>query len=214
MAQTIDDVTICNRALTRIGGGQITSFDEDTDLARLCVAIYDDLVEGAFTLYHWKWPRRTRALDRLSETPANGMLYAFGFPAGALSQPLKVLDSPRDANRPFRDFTMEGREIYANRDTLWASFIFRISPDQWPPVFRLGVTTWLASALAIPVSQDVNMKASLEAEAIGSPSEQGRGGIIGRAIAIDGATSGGEAPLLASDPVTAARYDGPWHGGY
>ncbi|MCW2317475.1 hypothetical protein SAMN06265338_103219 [Rhodoblastus acidophilus] len=215
MAQTIDDVTICNRALARLGGGQIVSLDEDTDLARQCVAVYDDLLEAALTLYHWKWPRRTKALDRLDEVPENGYLYGYGFPAGAISNPIKVLADPRNPDYPLREFVVEGRTLYTNAIAVWGAFVFRLSPDLWPPVFRLAFQTWLSAALAIPVSQDANLAAQLEQQAIGAPSEQGRGGIMGRAIAIDGATSGGDAPALASDPLTSARYEGaPWYGNF
>jgi hypothetical protein len=209
------DIDIINRALGRIGGGAIMAIDEDTELAGQVMSVYPDIVDVAHTAYQWKWARRTCALDLLSETPVNGWKYAYGFPADALSQPLALLADPKLPDYPVRDFAVEGRKVYVMCEkALWGAFILRIAPSDWPPLFRAAVTTWLASALCVPVTHDSSLKQLLEREAYGTPEEGMRGGLMGRAIGVDAATGGNPAPLLASDPLTAARWDGPWHGNY
>lgn len=214
MAETLDDPTIINRALARIGGGAILSLDEDTDLARACVAIYTDLRDSALVTHKWRWNVRTRRLDQMNETPQNGYKYAFGFPPDALSGPRKVLTNPRDPDHPLRQFSCEGRTIYCDHDAIWGAFAVALSPDQWPPEFRNAFTLWLAAELCVPVSHDAALAAELRASAIGSLSENGRGGLLGRAIANDNASDSGPAPMYASDPLTSARFDSPWHGDF
>jgi hypothetical protein len=212
------NVTIANRALARIGGGAIGAFDEDTPLAAQVRAVYDDTVEAALTAYQWSWARRTSKLDKLAGDNPSGYVNAFGFPAGALGDtPLALFREPRNPDLTERNFRVEGRTIYCDADALWGSFIVKISPDLWQPLFRLGVTTLLAAELCIPVAHDKDLAAQLREDAIGAKSEGGRGGMIGRAIGVDAAGGGTRAPLAASDPITSARFTGPayvpWHGG-
>lgn len=208
------DITIINRALARIGGGAITSTDEDTELAASVMAVYPDVVDVAHAAYPWKWARRTAKLDQLAVTPINGFSKAYGFPADALGQPLKLSDRPNCADNPLRRFSVEGRTVYANCDAVYGAFVMRIAPSDWPPSFRLAVTVWLSAEFCVPVTHDANLADALRKTAIGAPSEEMRGGLLGRAIALDVSSGGGVAPLLADDPLTSARFDGPWHGDF
>ena len=208
MAERIDDVTIINRARARIGAGSITARGEDSDLARQACAVYDDLVDTALAAWRWNWARVTRPLDRLAETPVNGWAHAFAFPVGAIGGPQRLLVDPRSPDAPLREFLVEGGKVYAMQEALWGVFVLRIDPDLWPALYRTAFTAWLAAELCVPVTHDSNLAATLAASAVGNPSENLRGGLMGRAIAFDAAESNAAAPLLATDPFTSA-----WHGG-
>lgn len=208
-----DDLRVINKALARIGGGQVFAVDEDTDLAAQAFAVYDDLLDAAIELYDWWWPRRTVQLEALPAVPF-GYSRAFAFPALAVGGPSALYGNRTDRRTPIRDFLVEGRTVAVNSDVCWGNFAMRVSPAEWPAAFRLAFTVWLAGNLAVPVSHDVNLGDELEQKAIGAPSEGGRGGLMGRAIAMDTARSGGVAPMLAADPLTSAHQgsDG-WSGG-
>lgn len=204
MAEPITYLTIINRALARIGAAPIFDLEDDDDLTRQVLAVHDDLVEAIFGLWSWKWAMRVRKLEKTAEVPAL-WTSAFAFPAEAVSGPKAVFDSADRRARPLRDFAVEGRVVYADRDELWGRFILRIDPNEWPPVFRLAYTVWLASAFAVPVTHDEKLKGTLEIEAVGTPSEGGRGGLVGRAIAMDAADSGAEAAISTDDTLTDAH---------
>ncbi len=212
MADLVDDATILNRALARIGAGAVTGRDEDTDLARQAWAVYDDTVEAGLALYHWKWPLRTVRLDRLAGEPGNGWDYAFQAPSTALGPPQALFSYPRTPQHPLRDFQVEGGTVYADVADLWGRYVVRLAAAEWPPLYRVALTMWLAAELAVPVTHDSTLASALRQEVFGSPSEAGRGGLMGRAIALDTAGSGDPSPILASDPLTGARFDGPWWG--
>lgn len=204
MGEIVDKLTILNRALARIGAAPLTDLDADDDQLRQCLAIWEDLVDAALVLWSWSWSMRPAVLERRAETPLFWKS-AFGFPATALGPPVAVYASADQRATPLRDFAVEGRTVLTDTDVAWARFPTRIDPADWPAAFRLGFTVWLASALAVPVAQDTKLKAQLETEALGTPSEGGRGGLIGRAIAMDAGGSGGPAPLGASDALTDAH---------
>lgn len=213
---TITPIVIKNRALARIGGGEIVAEDENTELARQVDAIYQDRIDAVLGGYPWSFAKKTYRLDALAKTAANGfdsdlLVFPTGWPHGfllpgdRLSTPRKVMADPRNPDVPIRDFEIEAGLIYARHDKLWATFTVRVDPDVWPPPFRIAIVTLLAADLAIPVTHDTALAAELRAYAQGTPEENGRGGLIGRAIAVDVAGAVATAPLLALDPLGNAR---------
>ena len=219
MPQPLSNIDICNRALARIGAAPIMSLDDDTDLSRQVEAVFDDVVESCFAAWRWRWAAMTHALQQIDGTPLNGWAYAYAVPAAALGEPLRVMADPRRTDAPLRAFQCEGRQVFADHQPLWGVFITRHAPDLWPPLFRAGVVTWLAAHLAVPVTHDSGLAETLRQEAVGSPAEGMRGGLIGRAIALDAAAAT-TAPLGADDPLTGAQFaaggplSGPWHGSW
>lgn len=213
MTETTDTLTIINRALARIGAGAISAVDEDTDLCRQVMAVHDDLVDAAFGIWHWSWPRRLRALEKLAAAPA-GWSSAFAFPAEAIGNPKSLLTDPSQPELPLRRYALDGRSVAANADALWGVFTLRIASSDWPPLFRAAFTLWLAAELCVPVTHDATLAAALLKTAVGSPEEGFRGGLMGRAIAMDHAGGGNAAPLGATDVLTSAHLGaGSWDGG-
>lgn len=207
MTETIDTITIINRALARIGAAPIFSTDADDDETRQVLAIHEDLVEAAFTLWSWSWALRTTVLEKLAAVPF-GHTALFRFPAAAMGPPVSLYASATTRGTPIRDFRVEGRTVAVDSETLWGRFPTRIDPAEWPADFRLAYTVWLAASLAVPITHDSDLAARLMQDAVGTPSEGGRGGLIGRAVAADRARSGGDAPLNVGDALTSAHRSG------
>lgn len=217
MPELIDEITVINRALARFGGGAIQDREEDSDLARQCFAIFDDTLEFFLASWNWNWARETRQLERLAETPINGWTYAYAIPSGVIGGPERLLRSKRQDDI-LRDYGMENRKIYCDRDSLWGAFVFRRSMDLWPADVRTAFTVFLASELCVPVGHDDDLAAKLRAVAVGSPQEKMSGGMIGRCADNDAIRAGPKTGVLDSEPLTGSRYggggplSGPWWG--
>lgn len=213
MPQPLSETDVMNRALARIGAGTISSPDEDSALARQVTAVFDDCLEAALAAYAWNWARRSFALQRLADPPVTGYAYAYAVPADAVGEPLRLWsDAARKS--PLRNHLFEARQVHCDDDAVFGSFVVRMEPEFWPALFRAAVIDWIAARLAIPVGHDDKLAALLEQGAVGSPSDYMRGGLMGRAIGRDAASSAAQ-PLLASDPLTGARVDGaPSLGGW
>lgn len=201
----VDKLTIINTALARLGAQPLEALDEETDRARSVAAVYASEIDALFGECLWHFARKTVALDKLDGTPENGWRFHFAWPGGAL-QLISLLAEPRHPDLPHRDFTREGFRLYAHRERLWGRFLFRVDPDTWPPLFRVAAELRLAAALAMPIADSRTLKESLTADAVGTPSEGGRGGALGRAIAEDARTAPPAAPLSEGDPLTVARF--------
>lgn len=225
------DVDIANHALGRIGAAPIQALDEDTDLAGQVAAVYNDVLDAAHAVYQWRWAQRTGPLDALAPPIGavysglgwyfpqaatvgafNGWFAAFSFPRDALGPPLGLYR--RWPAETLREFRVEGQIVYTQAGPVFGSFVRRLSPDQWPPGFRIAVATWLAAELAVPVTHDKDLAASLRQDALGSPAQAMQGGLMGRAIALDGATGGSIVSAVQDDVLTRARYTGTggWWG--
>ncbi len=211
----IDHKKIMNNALARIGAGAIMAEDEDSDLAAQVAAVYFDRVDAMLGMHSWTFAGKTYKLNRLAEISdndfvvadgkfMNGWRHGFTLPGNRIGAPRRILDDPRRPDSPYRDFLIEGLNLYADRESLWATITVRADPASWPPDFRLAATVAVAADLCVPVTHDAGLAETLRAEAEGTPSENGRGGLIGRAMGKDAAAAPAKAPLWA-DPLTLAR---------
>lgn len=216
MTETVDDRTIINNALRRIGAAPIGALDEDTDLANQVVAVYRDRVDALLALYEWPFAAKTYALAQIAETTGNGYdatakkfltgwRHAFALPGDRLALPWRVLADPRQPDNPLRDFAIEQDILYSDHKPLWATVPVRAAPQVWPPAFRLAATVLCAADLCVPVTHDAKLAAELRQEGEGSPADGGRGGLIGKTIALMHASARRKAPQW-SDPLTSARW--------
>lgn len=199
---------ILNEALGRLGSSPLFALDEETDRARTCLLVYDTEVDALFGAHRWNFAQRTVRLDRLDEAPNNGWKFAFGLPGERIGLPVRVLTTSKHPDMPLREFAAEGDRIYAQADEIYVTFVMRVDPTQWLPSFRRCAVVALAAALAMPITEDRNTAEKYTVDAFGTPSEGGRGGLLGRAIDEDVRGSPGPAPAYASDPLTEARFGG------
>jgi len=206
----IDKAMIVNWALTELGLAPNFSIDEDTKLGGLVDIFWPRAEARTFGLHDWTFCRQTFLLTRQAATPVTGWTYGFDLPGDILGPPLKLTSDPH-CEVPLRDFAIEGTTVFANEPVVYARCKQVLDPAAWPPQFADGFATLLASYLAIPLTQDADLKADKEAAAIGTPATGGAGGIFGRMIAQDRAASPVGSPAT-TDVLQGGRASYPWHG--
>lgn len=211
----IDKAVIAGWALHEIGHFATFSLDGEDELSGQVNLAWQRCLDRCISLHDWKDFRRTFKLDRSAAAPENGWTYEFALPGKRHGEPLKVMDQAGSNPRTLRDFEREGNYIYANVENVWARCKFEQDPQYWDPGWRSGFVTALAGYLASAVLSNTDLKKELLAEAFGSPSREGTGGIFGRLMAQDRASSPMGNPPLENDPLTSAHRSGagdPWHG--
>ncbi|MCO5091994.1 hypothetical protein [Bosea sp. (in: a-proteobacteria)] len=204
----LEDVDIVNRALARIGAPPVMALDDDDDFARAAQLIYLTDVEAALGRLRWRFASRTLPLSRLSAAPVSGWRHAYELPGGALGLPEHYLTDPRQPRNHLRNFSIEAGEVHCDADRLFARCTVMVAPTYWPPEFRRAIIIGLASAFCVPVTHDVTLAEKLRQEAYGDPREGGVGGLLGRAIANEIASSPPSDDMDESNPLTDARYGG------
>lgn len=203
--QTIDKPTLVNRALAEIGQPPKYSTDGETAFGQVVELVWPRVIDKCFGLHDWSFCRRTLKLARHAAKPANGWTYGFDLPGDRIGPPLKVLRSA-DERDVLRHYDIEAGALYAHEKDLWARCKVALSPEAWDAGFRDAFVTALAAELAVPMTQDIELRNDLRREAFGTPSEGMAGGKFGRIIAQDLAGQPVGSPLLRDDPLTSARY--------
>lgn len=201
----MDDVTIANRAIARIGGIQIQSFDVPGPSGHIVPTTYNAVVEDLLGKYPWHFTKKTRApLARTSDTPARWR-YKFLLPPDRLSPPRAIWNSA-NSRRPFHEWEPEGNGILSNAENLWADYQWRPPVAWWPVYFRELVTLAVMAELAGALREDWALRKSLRLECYGSEQYQGEGGQFAVATGLDAQAQ--PSPEIDGDhnPLTSARF--------
>jgi hypothetical protein len=202
----LEPVDIVNRAFARFGAPPLETLDDENDLAQAAQLIYLTEVQAALGKMRWRFARRTFALSRLSGTPASGWRFAYQLPGEALGYPEKFLPDPRRPDLILRDFEIEAGEVHCDADRLSARCTVMVAPNVWPPEFRKAMIVGLASALCVPITHDLALADALRREAYGEPREGGTGGLLGRAIAQEIASSPPREDMGGDNILVDARW--------
>lgn len=205
--QAIDKATIVNWALADLGQPANFSIDAETRLGGIVDRVWPRAVDHCFYLADWSFARRTNKLSRQAAEPENGWRYGFDLPGDRLGEPLKAMRSiVRSQGEPLRNYDIEGDTLFADEPDVWTRCKVYRDPLAWDPGFRTCFVTALAGYLAVPVLQNEDLRDTYMKAAFGTPSEGGAGGSFGRLVAQHRAGKPVGSPLLAADPLTAARW--------
>ncbi|GAA2871927.1 hypothetical protein GGQ99_000964 [Aminobacter niigataensis] len=202
---------IVNWALAEIGLAPSFSIDQETTLGGVVDMFWPRAIGHCFGLHDWTFCRRTSQLTRQAAKPVTGYRYGFDLPGDKIGQPMKLLSDPR-RETPIRDSRIEGRTLFADEETVYAVCKVAVDPQIWDWQWAGAFATAFSSWLAVPLLQDIELAAEKRAEAFGTRSEGGTGGVFGRLIAQDRASGPVGSNLLANEPLTSGRFTGDWHG--
>ena len=194
MASGDTKLSICSDALIMLGANPLSSFSEGTDSAQVCDRLYDDLRDTILGMYPWSFSYKKVQLARTTATPINEWKYEYQLPSDMIGSGARALfDSSSSGARPKN----EGWEIYedkilTNFEYVYVDYQFRPSEDVLPTYFVQLLKYWLAWHIAEPVTDQITKGQYYQTLAIGSPSENNRGGMFRQATIIDGANQPGQ----------------------
>lgn len=202
-----DENKICNIALSRLGGGTVESvLDPVTDLEVTCANIYF-LVAESLLAHGWNWAKGEIELALLPDvTPLRGFGKAFQLPTNMLAGPVAVYGGGRRLNDG--QWKVVGDRLYCDYDTVVVDYGKKPPVAIWPAYFVNLVTKAVEADLAVPIRENATLKATLLAEAYGTPEFEGRGGLFKIARNLDAQSKPTRSIFANGDPFTAARFGG------
>jgi hypothetical protein len=193
MASGDSNVTICNQALNLLGADVISSFSDTTnDAATVCNNLYDTIKKQTLSLYPWSFALTKVQLARSSTTPINEWSYQYDLPSTAVSgTPLQVYNSSATRVLPIQNYellyTASGPTIATNESSVYIDYITSgISEGLMPSYFVQLLVYMMAWHLAEPVTDQTTKADYWRTVALGSLTENGRGGYLRQAMNIDG----------------------------
>ena len=156
---------ICSRSLILIGAEPISSFDDGSTEALVCVNLYEDLVRTSLTNTRWRFATNQQVLNRLTNEPTGRYDQAYQLPTDSIM----VHDLTVNDNNI--DYQLYGDKAFANTstaDVVIADYTFRVSEIHFPSYFTIAVTFSLAVVLATSIARDASLAQLMTVRADGA----------------------------------------------
>lgn len=172
MAGGLQREDIVNRALLKLGDGNITAITETSDPARAAQTAFKSVAQAELRSHAWNFALRRTMIEREQAAPEFGFASVFQLPANSLrvieindrwvSNPA-ALESPLASSEP--EFTFEGNAVLCNETApLKLRYVFDLSDDtgQWDASFTEAFCCRLASELCVKRTKNLRLKDSLK----------------------------------------------------
>lgn len=158
-------VSICNRALTKLGSNRITSLADNTKPARTMSTLYDDVRRSELRAHRWSFSMKRALLPALADAPVWGFPRQFQLPTDNLK-----LDQLGDYyvwwGPVYRGYTYHADHLYALEGgriltDLPAPLKVRYAYDvKDPNLFDANFEELLAAKLAMEACEDLTQSAT------------------------------------------------------
>jgi len=179
-------LTVCSDSLLLLGARPISSFTEGTDAANLCDRLYPGIKKATLQGYHWGFSFKTAQLARTINAPVNEYLYEYSLPSDRLGSIYRVYNSTSVGAPTVKDWEIMGDKIVTNYETVVADYQYLVDEAAMPAYFIQLLKYMMAWHLAEPITDQVAKTQYWQSVAVGSPSENNRGGYFRTAAGIDG----------------------------
>lgn len=189
---TATEVSICSNALLMLGDTPISSFDDDSDRARLASNIWPTARDYVLRRHPWNCAVSRVVLNPDEDAPDWDFAYQYTLPGDFL----RVLSIGSDGERiPYR---VEGRKILTDATPLRLRYIFRNdNPATWDALLVWGMTNVMRAVFAYGITQSTSLEQLVETV---------MRDVLRQARAVDGQEDDTEA--MDDSPLMLARYRG------
>jgi hypothetical protein len=205
MASGDTDVSICSQALLLLGANEITSFSDGTAPSAICNKLYPRVKSQTLGMYPWSFTLKKTQLGQLTSTPTNVYSKEYQLPTDMfLGVPRAVYASLSTGNLPkITDYEIQGDKLLTNETTIVIDYQQLVAESAMPSYFVQMMIYQMAWHLAEPVTDQTTKSDYWKTVALGTPSENMRGGYFRQAINIDGA--GQSKTVIADYLLTEVR---------
>jgi hypothetical protein len=179
-------LSICSDALLMLGAKPISSFNEGTDEASVCDALYPNIRDQALMIYPWSFSFKKTQLARLITTPTNEYKYEYQMPADRIGAPRAVYSSNGVGETPIVNYRIMGAKLLTNEEIIYVDYQYSVTESEMPVWFVQLLKYLVSWHVSIPVTDQVEKAQYWQSVAVGSPGENGRGGYMRTAMNIDG----------------------------
>jgi hypothetical protein len=186
MAAGDSALSICSDALLMLGAKPISSFNEGTDAASVCDALYSNIRDQALMIYPWSFSFKKTQLARLVTTPKNEFKYEYQMPSDRIGAPRAVYNSNGVGETPIVNYRIMGAKLLTNEEIIYVDYQYSVTESEMPVWFVQLLKYLTAWHVSIPVTDQVEKAQYWQSVAVGSPGENGRGGYMRTAMNIDG----------------------------
>lgn len=161
--KSVSMISICTNALLSIGDKPISSFDDNTDRARICGNMYYQLRDTTLRAHPWNCAKKRVILAPLTTTPAFGWRCQFQTPSDCLRL-LQVGNKILGIDERL-DFELEGRTILSNANNLPIRYIWgNYDESTWDSMLVEAMTLTLAAGIAYALTKSTSLMQAKQQE--------------------------------------------------
>jgi len=161
----INDVTICNSALVKIGAETILSLEDDSTSGKLCKLRFGSALDYVTSVYPWRFARSRTVMAPDVASPEFGYDNKFLLPSDYLGLFIASADENLDDTTTYLDaFTIEGSYLLSDETAVYLIYIRKLLTEDLPTVsetFAEAVALYLAQDLVMKITQSDTSKAGL-----------------------------------------------------
>ncbi len=148
------EVSICNQALSWLGGEPISRLDSDTTEAILCNANYALLRDTVIEEGKWTFATARFKLVPNPTGPAYGYAYRFELPSQILIVTHVTNNNSNKNDSNDYDYRIEGGFILCDDSVVWIKAIVQITdPSKFTATFVQALAARIANDIAMPLTE-------------------------------------------------------------
>ena len=187
MASGDTKLSICSDALIMLGASPLSSFSEGTDSAQITDRLYDDIRDSTLGMYPWSFSFKKTKLNRTNNTPENEFKYEYQLPGDRINNVRAVFISGSSGARPVQyGWEILGDKLLSSQEQIFIDYQYPTPEGEMPTYFVQLLKYMMAWNIAETVTDQITKSDYFRGIAIGSPSENMRGGFFRAAASIDG----------------------------
>ena len=187
MASGDTKLSICSDALIMLGASPLSSFSEGTDSAQITDRLYDDIRDSTLGMYPWSFSFKKTQLNRTNNTPVNEFKYEYQLPGDRINNVRAVFISGSSGARPVQyGWEIQGDKLLSSQEQIFVDYQYPTPEGEMPTYFVQLLKYMLPFNIAETVTDQITKSDYFRGLAIGSPSENMRGGFFRAAASIDG----------------------------
>ncbi len=155
------DVSLCSKALLKIGAQTITSFEDGTAESEVSANLYPLVRDSLLSSYPWSFAIAQKRLGRLDLTPVADFKYAFQLP----SDFLRIISAGSGSKGRGAEYRVYENKIYTDNEELIITYIYRVNENIFPTFFSEALVAALAAEFCLPLTESTSRAEFLQKKA-------------------------------------------------
>lgn len=143
------DLSLCSKALLKIGAQTITSFEDGTAEADVAANLYPIIRDGLLSSYPWSFAVCQKRLARLESAPLADYQYAYQLPADIL----RIISAGVGTRGKGMEYRVCENKIYTNSPEVILTYIYRVGEELFPTFFSEILVSKLAAEFCLPLTE-------------------------------------------------------------
>jgi hypothetical protein len=145
-------IGLCSRALLKLGGRSISSFEEGSAEAEIAAAFYAPTRDALLSAHAWSFATTQATLPRLAETPLADYACAHQLPADFL----RAVSAGVGGQSRGLSYRITGRALHSNSQVVFLTYLFRPLESDFPPFFNSVLIARLAAEFCLPLTENTS----------------------------------------------------------